>query len=104
LWQRSATYFGPVSFGIGNLAIESSAMPFPLRHWSLAAVVTTTCLLSGCLSLGLGVGGRTTVVHEKPETTSRLAALEARVNTLEHATFRGPEAESIETQATASVP
>jgi hypothetical protein len=75
-----------------------------LRRLLTVAVVATAGLQAGCLSLGLGVGGRTTVVHEKPDTTSRLAALEARVSTLEHATFRGPEAENIETPSAQPTP
>ncbi len=37
--------------------------------------------LTGCLNLG----GRTTYVHETPETKSRLQALETRVGALEQA-------------------
>lgn len=36
---------------------------------------------SGCLNLG----GRTTVVQEKPETAGRITALETRVSALEQA-------------------
>jgi hypothetical protein len=72
-------------------------MPSPYRY--LAAIVCAAALslsLPGCLHLGLG--GRTTVVHEKPETTGRISALETRVSALEQV-IQGQPAEHLPTPA-----
>ena len=61
------------------------------RHRLTAAALCAAVLslsLPGCLHLGLG--GRTTVVHEKPETSGRISALETRVSALEHVIQREP--------------
>ena len=48
-------------------------------------VVSAVTLGAGCLNLG----GRTTHVHDNPETNGRIAALEERVSSLEQAFTRG---------------
>lgn len=53
-------------------------------RWRCGGIVVALSLLfttTGCLSLG----GKTTYVHEKPETAGRLSALETRVSALEQA-------------------
>lgn len=55
---------------------------------ALSSLVTTT----GCLNLG----GKTTYVHEKPETAGRLTALETRVSALERALQISPPGEVVE--------
>ncbi len=49
--------------------------------------ITRCCMLVGLLPLAgcLNLGGKTTHVHETPETKSRLSALETRVGALEQA-------------------
>ncbi len=53
-------------------------------RWRCGGIVVALTFLvtaTGCLSLG----GKTTYVHEKPETAGRLTALETRVSALEQA-------------------
>lgn len=65
------------------------------RLFAVCAAVLFVAL-PGCLHLGLG--GRTTVVHEKPETTGRISALETRVSALEQV-IQGQPAEHLPTPA-----
>jgi hypothetical protein len=53
------------------------------------------CTQGGCLSLGLGLGGRTTYVQEAPETLGRITALETRVAALEQSFAPRPLAEAL---------
>jgi len=66
------------------------------RCATIASVVALALSLPGCLHLGLG--GRTTVVHEKPETTGRISALETRVSALEQV-IQGQPVEHLPTPA-----
>jgi hypothetical protein len=60
-------------------------------------VIALTVLTSGCLSLG----GETTFVADTPETTGRIASLEARVGALEQALGR-PSPPPVQTTAPSS--
>ena len=51
------------------------------RKLLLALCVLALPLVTGCLSLG----GRTTHVHDNPDTAQRISLLEHRVGTLEQA-------------------
>lgn len=66
------------------------------RCATVLSVAALALSLPGCLHLGLG--GRTTVVHEKPETSGRISALETRVSALEQA-FQGQPVEQLPTPA-----
>jgi hypothetical protein len=66
--------------------------------FSLHRIVAAAALavsLPGCLNLG----GRTTIVQEKPETLGRITALETRVGALEQAVVVGHGAEHLPTPA-----
>ncbi len=66
------------------------------RCAAIASAVALALSQPGCLHLGLG--GRTTVVHEKPETTGRISALETRVSALEQV-IQGQPVEHLPTPA-----
>jgi hypothetical protein len=52
-----------------------------MRWGRIVVALSSLVTMTGCLSLG----GKTTYVHEKPETAGRLTALETRVSALERA-------------------
>jgi hypothetical protein len=65
-------------------------------HWKcllLAFPVSALIVASGCLSLGLGE--RNTHIHENPDTTERLHALEQRVQWLEQTLAVPPDVNSV---------
>ena len=64
-----------------DLCSKRRVMPTCYRVATLLMTSALVACLPGCLNLG----GRTTNVHDNPQTNGRLSALETRVSALEQA-------------------